>query len=468
MKIKIIKKCLNIFHNLIFRLFGKFQYDALSRKILSLKIYIDGNSRSSNFEKILKNKIFDYSKKHPFINFHKSKILFNINPQEASKEIKHFEDVKKKWLKNNPKFNENADYLPFEKITGAIGNYTELFNYLNYRYNIEKKNTKPKIVIADKKQITNLYLFKYFEKHIEVIESSKDFNQKRFISEVNKVAIDLASMFDGKYYPHPFAANFVNQKIKLEKNKRFEKFRLCREDYKKGYDDLKKFGIKKNDWYVLFHVRDRDGDEYRNSNPETYLSAMKYVINKGGWVIRVGRHERYKFPKIKKLIDYSFSDIASDRMDVFLAATCRFCVATSSGFAPIPKYFGKPLLLSNCLPTAAYLELDNQDLFLPKTLIEKKTKQRISFKNFFGFPTNYFHSPESYVNNQIKIINNSEKDLELATKEMFEICTNKPTQSFIGKNTIFKEKLTKNLNKDFDFPLSHDCYFSESIINNYI
>ena len=40
-------------------------------------------------------------------------------------------------------------------------------------------------------------------------------------------------------------------------------------------NEIKKFGVQKNDWYVLFHIRDRDGDNYRNSNPQTYLNAMQ-------------------------------------------------------------------------------------------------------------------------------------------------------------------------------------------------
>lgn len=463
----IFKKIINIFYNLKFILFGKLQYDGISRKILDLKI----NKKRffhEEYEKILNNKIFNYSDTHPFINSYKSKILFNINPKNAANEIKNFEIIKKNWLKSNPRFYDNSDYLPFEKIAGAIGNYTELFNYLNYRFNVEKKTTNPKIIISDKRQITNLSLFKHFEKFIDVVESPKDFNEKRFVTEINKVAIDIASIFDGKYFPHPFAANFVNQKTKNLKNKYFKNFKLSDDDYKKGFKNLQKFGIKKNDWYVLFHIRDRDGDEYRNSKPETYIEAMKSVIKKGGWAIRVGRHERYKFPKIKNLIDYSFSNIASDSMDIFLAATCKFCVATSSGFAPIPKFFGKPVLLSNCLPTSAYLELDKNDLFLPKKLLKKNIKKIINFEDYFGFPTNYFHSPEVYEKNQISIENNTTNELKAATNEMFEICSGKLNPNFLSKNKLFKEKLKKDLKNDFEFDLSHECFFSESLINNYI
>ena len=40
--------------------------------------------------------------------------------------------------------------------------------------------------------------------------------------------------------------------------------------------------------------------------------------------------------------------------------------------------------------------------------------------------------------------------------------------NFLSKNKLFKEKLKKDLKNDFEFDLSHECFFSESLINNYI
>ena len=467
MTYSLIKKFLIYFYGFKHKIFGKYQYDSISRKFLDI---IKNNALLSlqDYTRTLQNSIFNFSSEHPFINSYKSKILFNISPQKAAMEIRNFEIIKQKWLKQNSKFKSNYDYLPFEKVAGAIGNYSELFNYLNYRYNIENKNSKPKIIIADRKQITNPYLFKYFQNYIELIESPKYFNQMKFISEVNKVAIDVASLFNGKYYPHHFATNFVNQELKKTNDKKFKKFKISTDDYVHGYKNLKKFGITQKDWYVLFHIRDGKGDEYRNSNPETYIKAMKYVINKGGWAIRVGRFEKFKFPKITGLLDYSFSNIASDRMDIFLAATCKFCVATSSGFAPIPKYFGRPVLLTNCIPISAYLELDKNDIFLPKKFYHDKSNKLIEFKNNFSFPTNYFNSPVIFKKNNIKFSNNSEEDLKLATEEMFNLNSNSPKESFLNKNKLFKDKLQNDLKMDFEFPLSHECNFSESVINSYI
>ena len=114
------------------------------------------------------------------------------------------------------------------------------------------------------------------------------------------------------------------------------------------------------------------------------------------------------------------------------------------------------------------LELDKNDLFLPKKLLKKNIKKIINFEDYFGFPTNYFHSPEVYEKNQISIENNTTNELKAATNEMFEICLGKLNANFLSKNKLFKEKLKKDLKNDFEFDLSHECFFSESLINNYI
>ena len=89
-------------------------------------------------------------------------------------------------------------------------------------------------------------------------------------------------------------------------------------------DDLNKhisdFGINKNDWYVCFFARD-DGWEkthynieslhsLRNSDVNKYIDSMKFIISKGGYVIRLGKFSNNKLQfEHDRIIDLPF-DIA--------------------------------------------------------------------------------------------------------------------------------------------------------------
>ena len=62
------------------------------------------------------------------------------------------------------------------------------------------------------------------------------------------------------------------------------------------------------------------------------MKLIKEVISRGGAVFRVGDKSMTPLPKTKGLIDYPFSNLKSDFMDIFLAATSKFVVGTASGY----------------------------------------------------------------------------------------------------------------------------------------
>ena len=47
-----------------------------------------------------------------------------------------------------------------------------------------------------------------------------------------------------------------------------------------------------------------------------------------------------KLPKIHGLIDYPFTNLKSEIMDVFFASQCKFCLGTSSGYYSLPIFLG--------------------------------------------------------------------------------------------------------------------------------
>ena len=57
-------------------------------------------------------------------------------------------------------------------------------------------------------------------------------------------------------------------------------------------------------------------------------------------------------------------------MDIFLCASAKFMLGTSSGMSAISYIFGIPLAMTNYLPTAATY-LSKRDLFLPRLMQRK-------------------------------------------------------------------------------------------------
>ena len=62
----------------------------------------------------------------------------------------------------------------------------------------------------------------------------------------------------------------------------------------------------------------------------TYLPAIKTVVAHGGWVFRMGNPTMKPLPAMEHVIDYAYSDVRSDWMDVFLCSQCRFMIGTAA------------------------------------------------------------------------------------------------------------------------------------------
>ena len=422
------------------------------------------NEKSKNN---LNNVIYSNYITHPFINFQYIKRLSENDPITAYKKLENYNFLKNEWLELNKKYHEANDYIPEQQVIGSFGNYATLFYYLFYRLNIEKKKEKPKLLLKNNERITNKELYNFFEPFIDVEYNSFKFYKKLFIKELNKVPLEISLPYQDMHYPISYAINYYNQKT-INKALDFKFLKLNKDQFERGQKILNKIGIKNNDWYVLLHVRDiNDNHNFRNSNPITYIKAIKKIISNGGYVIRMGRNEKIKFPEIKGLIDYPFTSIKSDFMDIFLAATCKFCIGTSSGFASLPTYFNRPLMLVNCLPTGAYFELRKEDMFLPKILVNKNTNKVLSIEKYFNLPVGTYFNNEIYEKNNLEIYNNSEEELELTTQEMIDNTFAKKNDEKDIKDLDFKKTIEEYSSNFFTSPLKSFGNFSSQFINKF-
>ena len=245
--------------------------------------------------------------------------------------------------------------------------------------------------------------------------------------------------------------------MKKINNPKFKHFKIREKDNEKGKNILKKMGLPSDAWYVTLHIRQGKkgiSHNFRDSEPTTYIKSIKEIISNGGYVIRVGDKSMSPLPKIDGLIDYPFTEFKSEFMDVFLGATCKFCLGTSSGYYSIPIFFGKPVLLVNFLNSLEYYSLNQGNMFLPKYLINKKNKLQISIKSLFQFPINCYGSDEIFHKNDIEIIDNTEDEICSSVKEMLNILDNKKQNyEFINNNKKFKKDLDFISHKDYDYPL---------------
>ena len=179
-----------------------------------------------------------------------------------------------------------------------------------------------------------------------------------------------------KYYPWYVAENLINQHRNKNRKLEFDYFSLKKKEIKKGYSFLKK-NLSNYKWHVTLQVR---SNNYKKNLPtkiletqkiENYLSCIRYITSKGGHVFKMGGEKLNEDAKVKNLIEYENSKFSTPFMNIFLAATSKFVIGTSSGFWTAASFFNRPLLLTNYLPFLDYFSFNKKCIYLPKLILNK-------------------------------------------------------------------------------------------------
>ena len=154
----------------------------------------------------------------------------------------------------------------------------------------------------------------------------------------------------------------------------------------------------------------------------------------------MGSSEQKKLDlKIQNLIDYPHSGFKSDIMDLFLCQNCKF-FRYLIWFSY--KLYFRPIALSNYLPTST-IYLRKKDIFIPKILIDKKSKKIIPFSKQFSWPYSLGISEGHYRNLlNVDFVNNSSDEIKNLVREML--------YSLKIKNIIKNTNLKKNLKAKFN------------------
>jgi putative glycosyltransferase (TIGR04372 family) len=196
---------------------------------------------------------------------------------------------------------------------------------------------------------------------------------------------------------------------------------------RRGFEILEKMGVPKDAWFVCVHSRDghySPADEhlhsYRNSSIGNYLPAMREIVERGGWCIRVGEPTPSALPETRGVIDYANSAYKSDWMDVFLGASCHFFLGNSSGLSLLSTVFGKQCALANIAPVSGALPLGWNDLGIPKLLRSRESHNLLSYRQILETPVANFRFTWQYEQAGIVVEENSPEDIRDLALEMLD------------------------------------------------
>lgn len=274
------------------------------------------------------------------------------------------------------------------------------------------------IMLAPINRVANIHLLSYWKPYITIISSPllRILLDPFWHNRLTMFKVDRYDNLDNNHVDYP--------KIQKEYFGRPPLLSLTELDNKRGWAALRELGMPQGAWFVCVHCREEGyipgGGIHRNANINNYFLVMEAIVERGGWVIRVGDPTMENIPQMYHVIDYAHLDIKSDWMDIFLCATCKFFLGSTSGLFCLSSIFGVPVVFANTSPISQVLPYGPCDIGIPKFVWSIKNERYLSFKEVFSSSIGNFFLDYKYLEAGVTVIDNSPEDIKDVAMEMLD------------------------------------------------
>ena len=185
---------------------------------------------------------------------------------------------------------------------------------------------------------------------------------------------------------------------------------LVRDDEYLAQDQLHGFGNSMAYEAWSYH-------DYRNSDIDTYLPAIKWLAAQEVWVIRMGKLMAKPLPTgMDHVIDYAFDPDKSDLLDIWLFANCTGCISTGTGPDMISSAYGIPLLFVNALPLSGFWSFAHMT-WVPKPLRWRDSGELLSIVEHLAHG---FGRSVEYADIGIDILDMTSSEITSAVQEFWQ------------------------------------------------
>ena len=212
--------------------------------------------------------------------------------------------------------------------------------------------------------------------------------------------------------------------------------RISEEHRCAGADVRRRLGVPPDAEIICFHTREAgyspEDDAlhaYRNCSVENYMLAVETLAARGIWCIRMGHAGSSMVKPLQNVIDYAHSDLRSDWMDVYLCATCKFFLGSSSGLIFVANVFGRPTASANHAPLSSVLAFGVRDVAIPKLLWSRREQRYLTFPEAFQSDIANYRFTELYEAQGLRTDESSPQDIRDLALEMLDRCDGRAVYS---------------------------------------
>lgn len=319
------------------------------------------------------------------------------------------------------------------------------------------------ILPSPKKYLANKHIIYYHAKYLKVITFPLISNALYFLAH-NKI-----NTYDCSKYTETLNSA-LSFKIQANWN-RPPLYKLSVDDEQHGIKFLNNLGLDVKRWFVCVHSRDSGysnlinrrvikddfGQSFRNTNIESFSTAIDTITSRGGYCVRVGDKSMSKFYHNDKFID--LTDNEDEILNIFFASKCKFFLGNSSGAYAISLIFGRPIIATNMIPPSISYVYGKEDISIPKLFYNRKTKKYAHFRDIFNSNISNARFDYIFKKSNYTFEENSPEDINnIILEKLDENYFEKKDKKEIDKlQKIYKSYMKK----------SFHSYYSNSKISSY-
>ena len=205
-----------------------------------------------------------------------------------------------------------------------------------------------------------------------------------------------------------------------------------------GEHFIRNLGLPADAKFVCLQIRDNahdavhspvglavDYNSYRNSPVAIFTKAIEYLVQRGYWVIRMGKAVASRLNiEHPMVIDYASQGIRTELADIWLSFNCSFMLSTGSGIDALSAVARKPIV---CVDFLAYMDLTyffRNSIVIFKRLREEASGRMLSLAECLELEArSYYKSSEFYKAQGVCWEHNTPEEIAAAVAEMDErIC----------------------------------------------
>ena len=257
------------------------------------------------------------------------------------------------------------------------------------------------VLLAPRNKVANVAYLDYWKEWICVLDDQPLIDE--LFSYQRSVGDQFIAVMGDGHLAEPWQHAAARAQCIWASQGRGPMIQLTDADRVRGKQTLAAAGVTPDNWYVGLHVREGGfyGDgagtvaAHRSAHIEDYIGAIEEITSLGGWVIRLGDRSMTRLRSMPRVIDYAHSPMKSSWMDVFLFATSRFVIGTTSGLSTAVQSFGTPMLITNAISNDCQSWPANVE-FILKRVYDFRRKRYLSLHETYREPVRSY-----LINNEI-------------------------------------------------------------------